>query len=335
MKTTTIQDIAKRAKVSKSTVSRVLNGTTPVAKEKRQAVLEAAEALGFKPNVFARSLASGRSMTIGVVTQNLGSPFYDAISQGVIAGLEDSGYSPLFADGRWREDVERDAIRSLLGRRVDGLVFIGGQVSSAELKSMCGAIPRVVIGRRLPESQHCCFYVDNVEGGYLATQHLIEHGHQHIAHIKGLRHHPDAKDRLAGYRKALKEAEIPFRSKLVLDGDFSGNGGLAAIETLLDNSVSFTAIFAANDMTAMGARLALYRSGRSVPSDVSIVGYDDQAEATFTTPPLTTIHQPALQLGEQASRAVLDMIQGETIPSRAFHAELVKRDSVAQPGDER
>ena len=131
-KATTIQDIAKLAGVSKSTVSRVMNKTTAVHPEKAAAVIKAAEQLGFAPNQFARSLASGTSMTVGIITQNLGSPFYDAIAQGVIAGLEGPGYSPIFADGRWDRVVEEDSIRSLQGRRADGILLIGGQLRGTD-----------------------------------------------------------------------------------------------------------------------------------------------------------------------------------------------------------
>ncbi|MEE3031053.1 MAG: LacI family DNA-binding transcriptional regulator [Planctomycetota bacterium] len=328
-KATTIQDIAKLAGVSKSTVSRVMNKTTAVHPEKAAAVIKAAEQLGFAPNQFARSLASGRSMTVGVITQNLGSPFYDAIAQGVIAGLEGTGYSPIFADGRWDRVVEEDSIRSLQGRRADGILLIGGQLRGTDLKALCGTLPRVTIARHLPSVQHCCIYVDNVQGGFLATQHLIRHGHTKIAFIGGLHHHSDAKDRLAGYRKALAQANIRFTTKLVLEGNFSSASGHAAVHTLLKSGEEFTAIFAANDATAYGARLALDQHGLRVPQDVSLVGYDNQAESAFMIPPLTTMHQPAHQMGQAAATAVLEKIQGQPIKSRVFIPELRCRESVA------
>ncbi len=328
-KATTIQDIARQAGVSKSTVSRVLNKTTPVHPKKAEAVLAAAKKLGFEPNQFASSLASGRSMTVGVLTHNLGSPFYDAIAQGVITGLEDSGYSPIFADGRWESEVEKQAIRSLLGRRIDGLLLIGGQLTGAELKSLCGQLPRVTLARQLPAKQHCCMYVDNVQGGFLATQHLIRHGHKKIAFIDGLKHHPDAKDRLKGHQQALKQAGIRFSPGLVLDGDFSAPSGHKAVHALIKSRRQFTALFAANDASAFGARLALDQHGLRVPQDVSLVGYDDQAESAFMIPPLTTIHQPAHLLGETGAKAMVKAIQGQIIPSQVFLPELRCRESVA------
>lgn len=329
MKHVTIQDIAKTAQVSKSTVSRVLNGTAAVHPDKRKAVLQATERLGFAPNSLARSLAKGRSMTIGVLTQNIGSPFYDAISQGVIAGLGGTGYSPLFMDGQWQRSVEVDAIRALLGRRVDGLVLIGGDVAARELATLCADLPTVVVARQLAHERLHCIHADNVAGGDLATRHLIEHGHRQIAMIRGIDHHPDAIDRFTGYRKALAAAGIELDPELVCEGDFSAASGVRAVDALIASDRRFSAVFAANDMTAFGARLALHRHGRRVPQDVSLVGFDDQAEAAFVTPPLTTVRQPAIEMGEQASRGLLALIAGEPFEPRPLEVELQVRESVA------
>ena len=329
MKKATIQDIADDAKVSKSTVSRVLNGTCPVHLEKQQAVLDAMDRLGFEPNFFARSLASGRSLTIGVLTQIIGSPFYDAISQGVIAGLGGSSYSPIFADGQWQKDDELVGVRALLGRQVDGLVLIGGGIPSEELTRLCGQLPTVIVARELPSDQHHCIFTDNVAGGYCATKHLIEFGHRAIAIVRGVPHHPDAIDRFEGYKKALDEAGIALDADLVLEGDFTAQSGVQAIDRLLDSNKAFSAVFASNDMTAFGVRLALHRRGIRVPEDVSIVGFDDQAEAAFMAPPLTTVRQPAIEMGTQASRAILALIDGQPFDGRPLNVELQVRESVA------
>lgn len=331
MKDVTIQDIANYANVSKSTVSRVLNNTSAVNEDKRKAVLEATQKLGFKPNVFARSLASGKSMTIGVLTQVLGSPFYDAISQGVIAGLADTGYSPIFVDGQWQVEKEIDSLRALMSRRVDGLVLIGGNIPPEQLTELCGSLPTVVVARELPAEHHKCVYMDNVEGGYRATKHLIEQGHRDIAIVTGISGHPDAYERHEGYKKALVEAGIEPDPELVAEGDFLSESGLAAVESLLAKKKKFTAIFAGNDMMAFGARLALHRRNLRVPEDVSIIGFDDQAEAAFMTPPLTTILQPGRQMGAHASEAVLALIAGKAFKSVRLQGELQVRESVVPP----
>lgn len=329
MKRVTIQDIANQAGVSKATVSRVLNSTTPVHENKRQAVQEAIDRLEFKPNDVARSLAHGRTRTIGTLTQIIGSPYYDTIAQGVIAGLSGSDYSPLFVDGQWEQSAEITGIRTLLSRQVDGLVLIGGDIPGDELSDLCADLPTVVVARQLPGDHHCIF-MDNIDGGYQATKHLIQQGHERIAVIRGHQHHPDAIDRFTGYRQALKEAGLPYHSNLVIEGDFSAESGVRAIEELLAREAPFTAVFAANDMTAFGARLALHRHDLGVPQDVSLIGFDDQMEAAFATPPLTTIRQPAREMGMQASRAILSLIDGESFSSLRVQGELIERESVSR-----
>lgn len=331
MSKVTIQDIARAANVSKSTVSRVLNGTAAVAADKKQAVLDATSRLGFKPNAMARNLARGRSMTIGVLTQLIGSPFYDTVAQGVIAGLSGTGYSPIFVDGQWQSDEALEGIHALLDRQVDGLVLIGGDVPGDEISELCANIPTVIAARELPDSQHTCVFMDNIDGGYQATRHLIEYGHRDIAIIRGLSHHPDAIDRFAGYSQALDEAGIQLRDELVIDGDFSADSGIGAVQQLYSRGTTFTAIFAGNDMTAFGARLQLSRMNLDVPNDVSLVGFDNQMESAYVTPPLTTIHQPAREMGAAATDAVLAMLNNEPIESRRVTGKLIKRDSVSHP----
>ena len=147
MSNVTIQDIAEAAGVSKSTVSRVLNGTASVNPAKHDAVMEATRRLGFRPNVLARSLASGKSLTIGVLTQLIGSPFYDTIAQGVIARLGGTRYSPIFVDGQLQRDQQLDGVRALIGRQVDGMLLIGGDVTDNEITDLCGQIPVAVVAR--------------------------------------------------------------------------------------------------------------------------------------------------------------------------------------------
>ena len=330
MKEVTIQDIARVAGVSKSTVSRVLNGTAAVNMAKKKAVLEATKRLGFKPNIVARSLARGRSMTIGVMTQLIGSPFYDTVAQGVIAGLQGTHYSPLFVDGQWQRSDQLEAIRALVGRRVDGLVLIGGDISSEEIVEHCGELPTVFVSRHLEAESHRCVYTDNVKGGYHATKYLIDKGHQNIAIICGLEHHPDAVDRLKGYQMALKEANLPINLNLVLSGDFSAGSGADAINSLVASSEPFTAVFAANDLTAFGARLALDRHGFSVPDNVSLIGFDDQMESAYTTPPLTTVRQPAKIMGELGVKGILKLIHQEPFSSISVSGDLIERESVKQ-----
>jgi LacI family transcriptional regulator len=325
----TISDIARKAGVSASTVSRVLSGAANVSEAKRKAVLGAVADLNYQPNVFARGLASGQSMTIGVLTQNFGSPFYDAIIQGVVQGLNKTEYFPIFADGQWQPEIELEAVRAMLRRQIDGLIVLGGFLGVEEIEQLTEDIPLIMVASRVASFEENCIYIDNVEAAYLATQHLIDLGHRRIAHICGRSDHPDARDRRQGYMKALEEAGIEPDQDLIIEGTFRRQSGVLAVEMLLSGRSSFSAIFAANDQMAFGTRLGLYRRGIRVPEDVSLVGFDDEPAAAFMIPPLTTVRQPAVELGLEAARITLARLKGERVAPTRFKAQLVVRESTA------
>ena len=305
----------------------MINETTPVNPDKKEAVLAAMKELNFEPNIFARGLASGQSKTIGVMTQNIGSPFYDAISQGILASLAATDYSPIFADGRWRSEAGIAAAETLLGRMVDGLIIVGSRLPQEQLEVLQGRVPTLIVGRQVTGWDNRCLFLDNEQAGYEATKHLIDLGHERIVHICGIRDHQDAIRRCDGYRRALKEADLLVDPDLICEGDFDGNSGVLAVQNLMGKGIKFSAIFAANDMTAMGARLALYRTGIRVPDDVSIVGFDDQAESAFMAPPLTTVKQPAHEMGAAAADAMVKLIAEEEFKIPKLESRLVIRES--------
>jgi LacI family transcriptional regulator len=330
----TITEIAAKASVSPSTVSRVLRGSARVAEAKRQAVMHAVEELEYRPNIFAKSLASGQSMTIGVITQNFGSPFYDGILQGILLGLEKTDYWPLFADGRWQLDMELRALYQLLDRRVDGLIVIGGQLPEEKLEAVADKTPLIIAARNTPTLPNNCIYVKNFEGGYNLTRYLLDMGHREIVHITASNINPIAIDdihqRREGYRQAMRDAGLAPDPRLLVEGNLQQQSGVLAVEMLLARGRPFSAIFAANDQMAFGARLGLYRRGIRVPEDVSIVGFDDETFAPYMVPPLTTMRQPDVEIGEAAVQAVLDMIKGRKPILPIFETELVARESVAR-----
>ena len=173
-------------------------------------------------------------------------------------------------------------------------------------------------------------FTDNRDAGYRVAKHFIENGHQHIAIVRGNADHQDAIHRFEGYQRALDEAAIPLREELVYQGDFQAESGVAAVNTLVSRGVEFTAICAANDMVAFGARLALHRHNIRVPEDVSIIGFDDQAEAAFMTPPLTSVRQPAVEMGVAAAQALINMMENKPYEIPNLPAELITRESVAR-----
>jgi LacI family transcriptional regulator len=288
------------------------------------------EELQYQPNVFARGLASRRSYTIGVLTQNFGSPFYDAILRGIIQGLLATDYSPIFADGGWLSDIEQRALRTLVGRQADGLIVVGGLSEAKVLEELSEGRPLVVVGRALPELAGRCVVIDNFAAAYDATQHLIQAGHRQIVHMTGDLSHQDAAERQAGFAQALQDGGIAWNPDLVIEGNFRRQSGLMGIEMLFTRGRNFSAIFAANDQMAVGARLALYRRGIRVPDDISIVGFDDQPDSAYMIPPLTTVRQPAVAMGETAAKAILDLLDGKAVELSPLATELVVRESVAR-----
>ena len=323
----TIEMVAQLAGVSLSTVSRVLNGTAVVSQAKREAIDAAIASLGFVPNPMARGLAGGRSLSIGVVTQALDSPFYGVALRGVEDELAHAGYSPLFVSGHWDATEEARCIDVLRSRRVDGIIVLTGRLSDQALRNCAKAVPVVVTGRTLQAPGLFAMDFDNFEGARLATHHLLALGHRRIAFIGGDPRHPDAGERQQGYRAALDAAGIKFNPALVLPGQYQEQSGVEAVERLLDSRERFTAIFAANDQMAFGAALALHRRGLHVPKDVSLVGFDDLPTAVFAVPPLSTVHQPTYELGRLAASAMLALIAGTTPTVKMPVPRFIARES--------
>ena len=323
----TLEMVASACGVSPSTVSRILNGTAVVSPAKREAVDRAIAALGFTPNPVARGLAGGRTLSVGVVTQAIDSPFYGVALRGIEEELGKVGYSPLFVSGHWNPTEEKRCIEILLSRRVDGLIVLTGRLSDNALKNFAKSAPIVVTGRDLKAPGLYSLDFNNFQGAKLATHHLLSLGHRRIAFIAGDPAHPDSSERLRGYRAALKAADVPFNPGLVLPGNYLEESGLIAVERLIDSREPFTAIFAANDQMAFGAALAMYRCGLHVPDDVSLVGFDDLAGAVHAIPPLTSIHQGPYELGQLAAVSLLQLLAGQVPTGSLREPRLVIRSS--------
>lgn len=327
----TIRDIANAAGVSPATVSRILNNTAAVDPTKEKLVLQAIERLNFQPNKTAQGLASGRSSTIGVLTQHLGSPFFGDMLLGIERGLRISSYAPIFASSQWNMRADLAVLDTLMRRQVDALIVIGGEIPGEQLRELADRLPVVVVTRQVEGLENQCICLDNFEGAYRATSYLVEMGHTAIAHITGNLSHQDAHDRRAGYLQALADAGIEVNPNFIVEGDYTESSGVMGVARLLAarDGAPFTAIFAANDQMAAGVRLALHRRGIRVPEDVSLVGFDDLPYSPYMTPPLTTIRQPALEMGTKAAQLVLAMLENKPIQGILFPIQLVVRESVA------
>ena len=323
----TLDMVALEAGVSPSTVSRILNGTATVSDVKKNAVDQAILKLGFIPNPVARGLAGGRTMSIGVITQAIDSPFYGAALRGIEETFEPAGYSPLFVSGHWNSNTEMRCLEMLKSRYVDGVIVLTGRLPNETLSKFAQIIPVVVTGRTMQAPRLFSLNFDNQLGGRMATQHLIQLGHRKIACITGSMEFPDSVERFNGYKAALEAAHIEFNPKLVVQGEYHEISGLLAVERLLDSAEQFTSIFAANDQMAIGASIGLQRRSLRVPDDVSLIGFDDLPASLYGVPPLSTIHQPAYELGQIAATAMLQLLLGKTPDVNLPQPQLIARES--------
>jgi LacI family transcriptional regulator len=325
---TTLHQVAQAAGVSPATVSRFLNGTAKVADDKRRTLERVIEELNYKPNRLAQGLKMGSSRTIGVLTQSLESGYFNRAMVGIEDAVKASGYALLIMSGHWHADEEAERVELLIARRVDGVAILTGKLSDSQILGFSKRVPIVAFGRQVAGERVLGFSLDNYQGACEAIEFLITQGHRRIAMITGPDDHEDARARLAGYRDTLAKHRIEVDPNLVVPGDFQESGGLLAVNGLLAANQRFTAIFASNDLTAYGARLALYRRSIRVPEDISIVGFDDLHSSMYTTPPLTTVRQPLYEVGMNIGHRMLDML-GHPQPEMVMPAlSLIVRESV-------
>lgn len=292
----TIRNVAERAGVSKSLVSLVMRGSPHVSERRRQAVLKAARELGYRPNAVARSLVEGRTRLIGALVADLHNPFFAEFLDGLQESLHGADLRMIVGSGRWDPQFEAEAVDAFLEMRVDGLVLLS--VVPDSLKDAAASVPVVIVGERDVEGVD--IVVDDDElGARLAVNHLVELGHQHIAHIEGAPS-TTARYRRAGYELAMSKHRLS--AKVVVEpGDFTEEGGYLATRALLSRRLRPTAIFAPNDLVAIGALSAVDELGLRVPADVSIVGYDNTYLAAIRHISLTTVDQPRRDMGRVAA----------------------------------
>ena len=331
----TIKEVSRYANVSPSTVSRVINGTAAVNAETKERVLEAITKLNYEPNAFARGLATNRSGGIGVIVNQITSAYYGGFVEGIETVVQEHNMHLIVSSGYADALKERQAVEYLKQRRADALIIHLEEISDYELLEWFEQddfkdIPVILLGRYVAELQDRCIYLDNEKGGYLATRHLIDCGHEKIAHISGPLRMKDSRDRLQGYRRALEASGLSFDEDYVVEGQFSAQSGQAAIKRLLDRNLNITAAFIANDLMAAGALRTLREEGINVPDDFSIVGYDDIFLSQYLFPELTTIQQPVTDMGSAAAKLALSLLfeRSLTEEKNYFEPQLIRRQSV-------
>lgn len=328
----TIKDIANLANVSIATVSRVLNNKADgISEETKNRIFKIAKDLNYRPNAIARGLVLKKTNTIGLVLPDISNPFFPEIARGVEDTAKYQGYNVFLCNTD--EDIYKEAgyIKALKDRQVDGIIFAASAIKNNEIITKhVGRIPFILIDRRPDEFIDAPgVFLDNFVGGYLGAKHLIEKGHKNIIFISGPLQSHNAKQRLNGFSQAFSEVGLTVKEDFITEGNFKRSCGYTIVDQLLQDKKDFSAIFASNDLMAVGALEALGENGKNVPHDVAVVGFDNIYLSKVVTPKLTTISQPTYQMGAKAAEMLLSIINNAPMDEQQvfFTPQLVVRAS--------
>jgi len=307
----TIKDIARKANVSYATVSRALNNKRGVRESTRHRVLALAAEMSYTPNAIARGLVKKQTHTLGLIIPDITNPFYPEVARGIEDGAADQGFSIFLCNTNWEREREGDYLRLLAEKRVDGIILapINSEVEAVERRP-AGKIPVVYVSNAPHGTQHSFVVIDNVLGGFMATEHLIQAGHRSVGFVGSTEDSLTIEERLKGYRRALKKHGLPIEKKYIQLGEFKQESGYRIIRRMIADGDFPRAIFAENDLLALGILQGVKASGLSVPEDVAVVGFDDIPFASFPEVQLTTINQPTYEMGRKAVAILLEQIKG-------------------------
>jgi LacI family transcriptional regulator len=334
-----LRDVAERANVSTATVSRTLSNSDHAVREStRQAVLDAAAELGFEPNRLARSLVTSRSQVVGVIVHDISDPYFGDIVRGLEDELSPADYRLLIASTDRDAAKELAYLRALMGQQVDAIVLAASSINAPGYRE---AVRSIVVryqqrgGVVVLLSDHVVdaprVHFDNRGAARTLVEHLVSLGHVRIAHLSGSMNLETSRRRFEGYRDALLAAGLDYDESIVVNGEFTLEGGRAGAEMLRQRG-DFTALFASNDLMAIGATRGLLDAGVSVPDGVSVAGFDDINMAAYAPVPLTTMRLPSDELGKLGARLVLAELQHKALGRLQVESTLIERDSVSPTG---
>jgi len=327
----TIYEVSELAGVSLATVSRVMNNSGKVTAKTRQKVLSAIEELGYRPNASAQSLALKRSNSVGVLIPELYGPFFGIMLSSIEEELQKAGKRVVVTAGHSDEKKEKDCIDFLLGSGCDALILHVYSLPPDLINQLNeGSVPIVFLNKYVPETADRCISLDNEHGGYIATKCLLERGHTEVAYVSGPHWKVDSFKRLSGHKRALAEFGLEFDERLMFEGDFEEASGRRAMTHFLEQGISFTGVVCANDEMAAGAMDTARSKGRSIPDDISVIGYDNVDFTNYLHPRLSSIGCRIREMGLMAARCVLKNAYGEKDLEiqNTFEPVLVLRESV-------
>lgn len=327
----TIKDIAKMANVSVATVSRVVNNHPQgVSENKRAEILKLVEEYEYTPNLIAKSMVTNKTECIGLLIPDILNPFFQNLARGIEDYAMQQGYSVFLCNTDNQPSKYLNYVKAMRSKNVDGLIITGYPPEIAdEVGKLLAKAKVVIIDRYIEESNYCQITTDNFTAAYQMTDYLIEMGHKQIACITGVKDLYINDERIRGYQRALEKHDIPYDEGLMFEGDFQLASGEYNTELIL-NSTSATAIFCFNDMMAQGAYKTCKKLGKSIPEDISVVGFDDIYVAELMNPPLTTVSQKSYKMGNMASRILIDWTKEDELEQKhiTLANKLVKRESV-------
>lgn len=330
----TILDVARLAGVSTATVSRVINSPESVRQGTREKVLLAMQKCNYKYNALARGFVTKRSNTIGLIIPTINNPVFADSTLGVQEYADQKDVRVILGNSYYKYSQEENLVKVLRENQVDGLILTTTNLKGEVLKSLAAEkFPLVLLFSTIKSGPISAVGIDNYRGGYLATEHLIALGHRRIGMVAGNFSMTDRSyHRWHGYQRCLKDHQIPYDRDLLIQTEYSLTGGRDSIKKLLQQSSPPTAVFCSNDYIALGAIKGAREYGLQLPDELSIVGFDDMQTASYMVPALTTIRQPAYEMGRRAAELLLNLTEHEGKPVQDMMAStLIIRDSTTTP----
>lgn len=326
-----IFDVARHAKVSPATVSRVLNDSSSVSKTTKLKVLQAIQDMNYVPNASAKNLRAQKTRTIGVVVSDIHASYFAEIVKGIENMANSLKYRIIICDTQNERERELEFLSLAMDRTVDAIVFVSPIISDQEIIAFSEKGYTVgVVGRHVSHPNIPCTFTDNVKLAKEVVEHLLERGHRRIAFLSGYANSSDSYERLEGYMKALKDAQLPFVPDLIDNGDFNEPGGYQAFKRLWDRSAEITAVFAANDEMALGVYRACREMAIPIPDQLAVVGVDNNRVTKYISPKLSTVEQPKYAMGALLVEKLIDQMNDNDFIDRMIFkvdSKLIIRES--------
>ena len=310
-KKVTIEDIAEEVGYSANTVSRALNDKSEIKQETKDLILKTAEEMGYRPNRVAQRMRAQKTGILGVVVANNANPFFSRVVKGIESAAADRGYNIILKDSDESPEKEEEAIKIMLSEQVDGLLISPVNSEKSNITKVSEDLPLVSFARHFKNLKNDFVLIDDLEGGYLATNHLIENGYQEIALLNGPLNELSAQERLEGYKKAITESGGEPDPELIYDGVLTMDQGYRAGKKILNSDCPPDAVHTFSDFVALGFMKAAEEASLRIPEDIGIVGFDDIPFCSYSRVPLSTIHVPIKEIGEESVIILLNRIQNQ------------------------